>query len=452
MSAPAIPAEREPSRLDPARLAAAFTRVRAVSRALAAPLEPEDQCIQSMPDVSPTKWHLAHTSWFFETFVLDAPGFEPYRPSWDFLFNSYYQSVGRMHARPRRGLLSRPTVAEILAYREWIDERVLELLDRGPSERRRELIELGLHHEQQHQELILTDIKHVLAQNPLRPRDRRAPIPAIHGAPSPPTVGPLRWVELPGGLVELGHPFDGAEFGYDNEGPRHKCWLEPYAVASRPATCSEYLAFMADGGYARPQLWLSEGWEVVQREGWRAPGYWLAAEGQPEPGATALADWQLFTLDGPRPIHGDEPVCHLSFYEAEAFARWSDARLPTEAEWEHLVEGLARAGNLLPIDAAALGEASLHPRPGVVQDPASGLQQIFGDVWEWTASPYVPYPGYAPPPGAVGEYNGKFMCNQHVLRGGSCATARDHIRASYRNFFPAPTRWQFSGVRLAKDL
>ncbi|MFO7566159.1 MAG: ergothioneine biosynthesis protein EgtB [Enhygromyxa sp.] len=429
-------------RHDPKRLAARFRRVRALTEGLAAPLGPEDQCVQSMPDASPTKWHLAHTSWFFETFVLDGPGFERYRPGWEVLFNSYYQTVGAMHPRPHRGLLSRPSVAEIHDYRRWVDERVLALLERGTaSPDQLALTELGLHHEQQHQELILTDVKHMLGLNPLAPRYREA------SPTSKPSAAPaLRWIEDPGGLVEIGRDLDRpeAEFGYDNEGPRHKQWLEPFAIASRPATCAEYLAFIEDEGYARSELWLAEGWDTVLREGWRAPAYWVE-----EPDES----WRVFTLDGLRALDLHAPVCHLSYYEAEAFARWSGARLPSEAEWERLAEGVAPSGNLLPSEAEQLASAALHPQPCAAPiDPTSGLAQLFGDVWEWTASPYVPYPGYRPPAGVVGEYNGKFMCNQLVLRGGSCATPSDHIRASYRNFFHAPSRWQFTGLRLARNL
>ncbi len=435
-------------RHDSARLAATFVRVRALTEALAALLGPEDQCVQSMPDASPTKWHRAHTSWFFETFVLDGPGFERYRPGWDFLFNSYYLTVGTMHARPRRGLLSRPTIAEIADYRRWVDERVLALIERdAASPEQRALIELGLHHEQQHQELILTDIKHMLGQHPHAPRYR----------PSSPTqtasldAPALRWIEDPGGLAELGRELAAADanFGFDNEGPRHKLWLEPFAIASRPTTCAEYLAFMADDGYARPELWLAEGWDTVLREGWRAPAYWVAES----PESAGTQTWRAFTLDGLRELDVHAPVCHLSYYEADAFARWSGARLPSEAEWERLADGVSTVGNLLPTDPDALTQAPLHPHASAAPlDRTSGLTQLFGDVWEWTASPYVPYPGYRPPPGAVGEYNGKFMCNQLVLRGGSCATPADHIRASYRNFFHAPSRWQFTGLRLARDL
>lgn len=429
-----------PGRFDPHRLASAFTRVRSISEALAAPLEPEDTCIQSMPDVSPTKWHLAHTSWFFETFVLDGPGYVRFRPGYDVLFNSYYQTVGAMHPRPQRGLLSRPTLAEVLEYRHAIDERVLAKLPSLP-EPARVLVELGLHHEQQHQELILTDIQHVLAQNPLAPAYRTRARPTSES-----DAPPLRWVEDPGGLVEIGRDLAAPEsaFGFDNEGPRHKQWLEPFALASRPSTCAEYLAFMRDDGYARPELWLSEGWDAVRQHGWTAPAYWQAApDGE---------SWQQFTLDGLRALDLAAPVCHLSYYEADAFARWSGVRLPSEAEWEHVAAASEVVGNLLPIKLEQLEHAPLAPTASRHASDSSGLVQLFGDVWEWTASPYLPYPGYRPPPGAVGEYNGKFMCNQFILRGGSCATPIDHIRPGYRNFFPAATRWQFCGVRLARDL
>jgi ergothioneine biosynthesis protein EgtB len=428
------------ARLDPDRLASAFSQVRSLSEALAAHLEPEDTCIQSMPEVSPTKWHLAHTSWFFETFVLAAPDYRPWREGYDYLFNSYYQTVGAMHPRPRRGLLSRPTLAEVLDYRRAVDERLLAALP-GLAEPARVLVELGLHHEQQHQELLLTDIKHVLAQNPLAVAYREGgPRPSTSEAP------PLRWVEDPGGLVEIGRDLGDARasFGFDNEGPRHKQWLEPFALASRMVSCGEYLDFIADGGYERPQLWLSDGWDTVSREGWRAPLYWRKGAEDGEP-------WRIFTLDGQRELDRGAPVCHLSYYEADAFARWSGARLPTEAEWERVAAALEVAGNLLATDPEALAEAPLHPRAAAASD-SSGLAQLFGDAWEWTASPYQPYPGYRPPPGAVGEYNGKFMCNQLVLRGGSCATPASHIRPGYRNFFHPPARWQFSGLRLAKDL
>jgi ergothioneine biosynthesis protein EgtB len=425
------------SRFDPERLAAAFTRVRSLSEAIVAPLQPEDTCIQSMPDVSPTKWHLAHTSWFFETFVLDGPGYTRFRPGYDVLFNSYYQTVGPRHPRPQRGLLSRPTLAEVIEYRHAIDERVVAALPKL-AEPARVLVELGLHHEQQHQELMLTDILHVLAQNPLFPAYRGSR--AAASATAEPS--PLRFVEHPGGLVEIGRDLDtpDAGFQFDNEGPRHKQWLQPFALASRPSSCAEYLAFMRDDGYARPELWLSEGWDAVQRDAWTAPSYWYA-----DPDGT----WRMFTLDGLQALDLAAPVCHLSYYEADAFARWSGARLPSEAEWEHLASAVEVTGNLLPSTPAQLERAALAPTSCSL---ASGLAQLFGDVWEWTASPYLPYPGYRPPPGAVGEYNGKFMCNQIILRGGSCVTPAEHIRPGYRNFFPTATRWQFCGVRLARDL
>jgi ergothioneine biosynthesis protein EgtB len=431
-------------RFDPDRLAAEFRRVRALSEALAAPLAPEDQCIQSMPDASPTKWHLAHTSWFFETFVLSEDArHRPFRPEYATLFNSYYQAVGPRHPRPQRGLLSRPTVAEVLRYRAWVDAQVLERLDRGASEVQRERIELGLHHEQQHQELLLTDIAHAFSLNPLAPayRERKA-APAQPDQPA----AALRWVEDPGGLVELGRALGPARaFGFDNEGPPHRVWLEPFALASRPVSQGEYLAFVDAGGYARPELWLAEGWDLVQREAWEAPLYWRRAS-EREP-------WLAFGLEGLHPLDLAAPVCHVSFYEADAFARWSDARLPSEAEWEHVAAGVEVAGNLLPARASELSAASLAPRASAgPSDEASGLTQLFGDVWEWSASPYSPYPGFRAASGAVGEYNGKFMCNQMVLRGGSCATPADHIRASYRNFFHPPARWQFSGIRLARSL
>ncbi|MFV8753337.1 ergothioneine biosynthesis protein EgtB [Nannocystaceae bacterium ST9] len=433
-------------RFDPDRLAASYRRVRALSEALASPLAPEDQCIQSMPDASPTKWHLAHTSWFFETFVLaEDPLFRPPKPEYATLFNSYYQTVGPMHPRPQRGLLSRPTVAEVLRYRSWTDEQVLARLERGATPRQLGRIELGLHHEQQHQELLLTDIQHAFSINPLWPRYReswprnRESEPAASNS-----AGPLRWVEDPGGLVEIGRELGpDASFGFDNEGPRHRVWLEPFAIASRPATNREYLEFITDQGYRRPELWLAEGWDVLRQQGWQAPGYWVFERDR----------WQQFSLEGLHPIDLDAPVCHVSFYEADAFARWSNARLPSEAEWERTAIELPASGNLLPSRAAELASASLRPRASAGPiDEASGLTQMFGDVWEWTASPYSPYPGFRPAAGAVGEYNGKFMCNQMVLRGGSCATPADHVRAGYRNFFHPPSRWQFSGVRLARGL
>jgi ergothioneine biosynthesis protein EgtB len=425
---------REP--LEPEALSQRYAEVRAATLALAAPLSPEDQCLQSVDFASPTKWHLAHTTWYFETFVLLGldPALEPFHPRFGYLFNSYYHTVGAMHARPERGLLSRPPLETVMAYRAHVDEAVQAALSSGDVPREiRGLLELGLHHEQQHQELILTDIKHAFSGNPLLPA-YQPPRPR----PSPPLPGEIAWIPHVGGLHEIGH--DGDRFAFDNERPRHRVWLEDFALASRPTSCGEFLAFMQDGGYERPELWLSDGWDTLQREGWRAPACWLPEAGSRPVDAAGEAAWQIFTLHGARPLFADEPVTHVSFFEADAFARWSNARLPTEAEWEVAASGRPVAGNFVE-------SGVLHPRYGTPSEP--GESQLFGDVWEWTASPYVAYPGYHAPEGPVGEYNGKFMCNQLVLRGGSCVSPRTHLRASYRNFFPAQTRWQFSGIRLA---
>jgi ergothioneine biosynthesis protein EgtB len=406
-------------------LLAGYLAVRETTERLAAPLHPEDQVVQSMPDVSPTKWHRAHVTWFFETFLLKEhlPGYIDHHPQYGFLFNSYYEQVGERHPRPHRGLLSRPTVDEIAAYRAHVDAAMVDLLDGCDDPALLELVELGLHHEQQHQELLLMDIKHVLSLNPLRPAYRAA----AGRSGSPPEAAPT-WVEFSGGLVDIGYN-GGAGFSFDNEGPRHTTYLQPFALADRLVTNAEWMAFIDDGGYQRPELWLSDGWATVQADDWTAPLYWLTEE-------TAV-----FTLSGVQPIGLDEPVCHVSFYEADAFARWADARLPTEAEWEvatHRAD-LTATANLLATD-------HLHPVPAT---PGGGLRQMFGDVWEWTSSAYLAYPGYKPSEGAVGEYNGKFMSGQMVLRGGCAVTPPGHIRASYRNFFPPHARWAFSGVRLA---
>ncbi|HEX6268423.1 MAG TPA: ergothioneine biosynthesis protein EgtB [Burkholderiales bacterium] len=398
---------------------ARYAAIRAQTEALAAPLTAEDCALQSMPDASPVKWHLGHTTWFFETFVLERalPDFAPYRAEFRTLFNSYYVGVGPRHPRPERGLLSRPSLGEVLAYRASVDERMAKVFK---GERRLSaLIELGLHHEQQHQELILTDLKHLLSRNPLQPSYSQ------RKAPAGSAVAEMRFVAFPEGMRQIGH--DGGSFAFDNEAPRHRVYLRAYALAERLVTNREYQAFMADGGYERPELWLSEGWDVRQAQGWRAPLYW--------------SDKSQFTLQGARPIEPDEPVVHVSFFEAEAYARWAGARLPGEAEWEiaaqaHWAEAAARSGNFLE-------SGRLHPAPGA--------PQFFGDAWEWTTSTYGPYPGFRAAEGAVGEYNGKFMVNQYVLRGGSCATPASHIRHTYRNFFPAAARWQFSGIRLARD-
>jgi len=429
-------------------LAARYRDVRGLTERLRAPLSAEDCQAQSMDDASPIKWHLAHTTWFFETFVLETgcPDYQPLDPSFRVLFNSYYQQVGPQHPRPERGLLTRPSLDQVLEYRAHVDAYVLDLLARrgdGRAARLAPTIILGLHHEQQHQELILTDAKHLLAANPLRPAYQPAvpPRPGHRGADgaapariagdgsAPTGATPPRWAGFPKGLCEVGHAGDG--FAFDNEQPRHVVALTPFALAARAVTNGEYLAFVEDGAYERPELWLSDGWIAVQSRGWRAPLYWEQGDD----------GWREFTLAGLRRLAPDDPVCHVSYYEADAYATWAGARLPTEAEWE------AAAGPV-PVGGNLLDSGLLHPAQA---PPGDGLRQLFGDVWEWTRSAYAPYPGYRPPAGALGEYNGKFMCNQFVLRGGSCATPAAHIRATYRNFFPPDARWQFSGIRLARD-
>jgi ergothioneine biosynthesis protein EgtB len=372
------------------------------------------------------KWHLAHSTWFFENFVLapNEPGFRPYHPGFSYLFNSYYEAVGPRHPRPQRGMLTRPSLAEVMAWRADVDHRVSALVARGLTGAADGVFELGLHHEQQHQELVLTDVKHLLAQNPLRPA-YRAGAASVSGAPSQ----PLRWVEAAGGLVDIGHA--GPGFAFDNEGPRHRVWLEPFHLASRLVTCGEYLDFIEDGGYRHSALWLHAGWAAVKEHGWEAPLYWERSGG----------DWNLFTLGGLRPLDPAEPVCHVSYFEADAFARWSRARLPTEEEWEVVATSAPPAGT-------TAGEGRFHPAPAT--GPAT-LAQTAGDAWQWTRSAYGPYPGYTPVSGALGEYNGKFMSGQMVLRGASCATPDGHSRTTYRNFFYPSDRWQFSGIRLARD-
>lgn len=412
-----------------ASLAQEYALIRGASESLAEGLSPEDCTIQSMPDASPVKWHLAHTTWFFETFVLEPAlaGYRIFHPYFRVLFNSYYNSVGDKHPRPERGMLSRPGFEEVLAYRGHVDAAMEGFLSSPTSTdaRRRELIELGLNHEQQHQELVLTDLKHLLSRNPLLPAYREAPY-----RPGASLHSGLEWHRYPEGIRQIGR--EGDSFHFDNEGPRHRVFLNAYALADRLVTNGEYLRFIEDDGYRRPELWLSEGWENVRSLSWRAPLYWRKSEG----------GWRIFGLSGEHKLAANEPVCHVSYFEADAYARWAGARLPGEAEWESAAESVDRTGNFLEDDI-------FHP----VAAPSStaGPRQLFGDVWEWTSSTYGPYPGYRPAPGAVGEYNGKFMCNQYVLRGGSCATPRSHIRSSYRNFFPASARWQFSGVRLARD-
>lgn len=411
-----------------------YTSVREQTLRLVEPLSAEDCQAQSMPDASPAKWHLAHTTWFFETFVLERfePGFAPFDASFRVLFNSYYHGIGEQHPRPRRGLITRPSLDVVRRWRAEVDERVARLLERHQDASLHALVELGLHHEQQHQELLLTDLKHLLAGHPSRPA-YRARWPMVPVQPQP-----LRWFAHDGGLVEIGHePARDGAFAFDHEGPRHRVFLQPFEIASRPVTHGDWLAFIDDGGYRRPELWLSLGWDWVREAQREAPLYWERRDG----------DWWTFTLQGMVPIDPHTPVVHVSLFEADAFARWAGARLPTEAEWEHaaraLLPGAAAAGNFAD-------RGALHPLPP--DRPATTQPvQMFGDVWEWTASDYAPYPGFRAAPGAVGEYNGKFMCGQTVLRGGSCVTPAGHVRASYRNFFPPPAQWQFSGLRLARD-
>lgn len=407
-----------------------YGEVRSWSENLCEPLETEDFVVQSMPDVSPPKWHLAHVSWFFETFILKSgvPDYEVFHPRYDFLFNSYYEAVGDRHPRPQRGLLTRPTVADIRAYRTHVDAAMKHFVtecDDSTWTRFAPIVELGLHHEQQHQELLVTDIKHILGTNPLRPVYR-----AEESVPASVPPPPARWIEHGEGIRHVGHVCEA--FAFDNECPRHRVFVGAFRIAGRAVTNAEFLQFMNDEGYRRADLWLSEGWATVNTRGWRAPLYWTEFE----PG-----DWRVFTLHGERPVVPDEPVCHISFYEADAFARWAGKRLPTEFEWEVAArEFSAENGNFMET-------RRFHPRPLSLAPSPTGF---FGDVWEWTASSYLPYPGFQPAPGALGEYNGKFMCNQMVLRGGSCATPQSHIRPTYRNFFPPDARWQFTGLRLAE--
>lgn len=425
--------------LAPDTLSRRYRDVRATTARLCGPLEAEDHIPQSMPDASPVKWHLAHTSWFFETFLLKTAlgGKRGVSPDvYGYLFGSYRDTTGNRIARSQRGLLTRPTLSEVRHYRAAVDARMGELLDRAEADpallgRVAPLVELGMNHEQRHQEMVLTDVKHLFAANPLRPPYREY-TPPLDGL-----IPPVRWVERPGGLCEIG--FAGPGFAFDHEGPRHRVYLRPFALATRLATCGEYLAFMADGGYDRPELWLSDGWTARHEHGWTAPLYWEREAGE---------GWQVFTLSGRRDLIESEPVCHVSYYEADAFARWADARLPTETEWEAaaVAAGVEPLGNFLESE-------QFHPRPLPLGAHADGPTpvQLYGDVWEWTASPYVAYPGFRPVEGALGGYDGRSMCNQFVLRGGSCATPRSHIRPTYRNFQPPEARWRFSGIRLAKD-
>jgi ergothioneine biosynthesis protein EgtB len=441
-----------PAAAETPSLASRFLSVRAATETLAAPLTPEDQMVQSCPEASPVKWHLAHTSWFFETFILSEflPGYAPFDENFSWLFNSYYKSLGNHPEKRLRASFSRPSLEQIRAYRRHVETGVIDLLERHSSPQVEKLVELGMNHEQQHQELIATDIKHAFWTHPLQP------VYAAGGqenAEAPSRAADLRWVSYPGGLVEIGHT--GSGFAFDNELARHRVYLEPFRLGSRLVTCGEYLAFMEDDGYTRPELWLSDGWDTVHAMGWESPLYWQRnSRGSREVftlrGLVSLRDWM------------DSPVCHVSYYEADAYARWAGMRLPTENEWEHAADPLPVAGNLLESGA-------LHPLPAASTFPHLKIEmrgtppgetgagsalwpkQMFGDVWEWTASAYAPYPGFKPAGGALGEYNGKFMSGQMVLRGGSAVTPASHIRATYRNFFSPATRWQFSGIRLAAD-
>ncbi|HZR42409.1 MAG TPA: ergothioneine biosynthesis protein EgtB [Ktedonobacteraceae bacterium] len=425
--------ERFPSTPTTSRQAVAeqYQQVRSFTERLCEPLATEDYVIQSMPDVSPTKWHLAHVTWFWETFLLSeaVPGYKSLHPQYAYLFNSYYNSLGARHSRPNRGLLSRPTVEDVYHYRRYVDQQVLALLEKIDEKQLADfmpIITLGMNHEQQHQELILTDIKHVLSCNPLHPTYvTRASTGEAH-------VPTLEWITYPEDIRWIGH--EGESFFFDNEEPRHRQFLHSFQLASRLITNGEYMEFIEDGGYRNPLLWLSDGWNTVQQEAWYAPLYWEKQDGH----------WWMMTLSGWREVDTAEPACHVSYYEADAYARWADARLPTEAEWE-------TAANDVPVEGNFVEQGLYHP--AALSSPTGGkLAQMYGDVWEWTQSPYTPYPGYKPAAGAVGEYNGKFMCNQLVLRGGSCATSLSHIRSTYRNFFPPHARWQFMGIRLAKEV
>jgi len=404
-----------------------YLAVRQASLRLCAPLSVEDHSLQPMADASPAKWHLAHTTWFFETFVLSEymEDYGPFRREFRNLFNSYYNTVGDRPLRALRHILSRPGLDEVHAYRDYVDEAMVHILSDEAAPAALDLVTIGINHEQQHQELIITDVKNGLWTNPLRPPYRVTPEGREAGTAA--KSSPLEWCRFPGGLCAAG--FEGEGFSFDNESPRHELHLLPFRLASRLTTNAEYLEFMRDGSYSRAELWLSDGWDCVRTSQWNAPLYWEQRDG----------NWWHYTVEGMKPLSLNEPVCHVSYYEADAFARWAGARLATEFEWEVAAQSCAVAGNLLE-------KGLLHPRAAEAREP---LAQMFGDVWEWTGSAYLPYPNFKPATGAVGEYNGKFMCNQMVLRGGSCATPQSHIRATYRNFFPPNARWQFMGIRLA---
>lgn len=414
-----------------------YPQVRQLSEQICQPLAVEDYVIQTMPDVSPPKWHLAHTTWFFETFLLTPylKHYEAFHPKYGYLFNSYYEAVGQRHPRPQRGWLSRPSVEDIYRYRDYVDQAMQQLIaEQLGNVAVENLITLGLHHEQQHQELLFTDLKHILANNPLQPAYRElehSPDPAKKKSQS--RTKAETWLDYPGGLYPIGFAGDTSAreiFAFDNESPQHQVYLQDYYLAARLVTNGEYLAFIQAGGYENSEYWLSEGWATIHQAQWQAPLYWEQIDGS----------WWVMTLAGMQPLRENEPVCHVSFFEADAFARWSGQRLPTEAEWEVAATSVPVQGNLLHTNR-------LHP---VAASGATRPDQLYGDVWEWTQSAYLPYPGFKAAAGAIGEYNGKFMCNQMVLRGGSCVTPTDHIRSTYRNFFPPSTRWQFTGIRLAR--
>jgi ergothioneine biosynthesis protein EgtB len=408
-----------------------YKQIRGFSKQIVSPLEVEDFVIQSIPDVSPPKWHLAHTTWFFETFILIPylKDFTRFNDTYDYLFNSYYETHGKPYPRDARGLLARPSVEEIFQYREYVDDHMKSLLEQCNCEILAEvepIIEIGLHHEQQHQELLVTDIKYNFSINPLKPLYQETAVKKQTSVPA------LNWVHFNEGIVETGHSSEG--FSFDNERPVHKSWLDRYAIANRPVTNGEFISFMESGGYEKPEYWLSEGWSIVKSEQWQAPLYWEKVDGI----------WYTFTMSGMQKVDEDEPVTHISFYEADAYARWAGYRLPTETEWEHAMFKQEMVGNFAD-------DGRFHPSADYNKEKES-MKKAFGDVWEWTSSPYVPYPRSKPLEGTLGEYNAKFMCNQLVLRGGSCATHSTHMRLTYRNFFHPDKRWQFSGVRLAKDL
>ena len=455
------PTHLSPKQSRSAELLDRFRAVRAATMAFCSPLSPEDMMVQSCAEASPVKWHLAHTSWFFETFVLSefVANYQSFDPNFHWLFNSYYRALGEMPEKKLRASFSRPPLDQILAYRRHVDAAIERLLSHLPEDESQRRIVLGLEHEQQHLELAATDIKHAFFTNPLHPTYLPASASSL---PSDNIAPPLNWLSFtPGtstrpGIVGIGttpDPNDIYAFAFDNETPRHPIYLPPFHLASRLVTCAEFLAFIEDDGYSRPELWLSEGWDTLQAQGWHAPLYWTRDSHTP-------AGWSIFTLQGFRPLGeiSETPVCHVSFFEADAFARWSGHRLPTEFEWEfvaaHSEKELSSfaesGGSPSPIrHGNFLESGALHPEVGSATAPTP--QQLYGDVWEWTQSPYTGYPGYKPLPGAHGEYNGKFMSSQMVLRGGSCVTPESHIRPTYRNFFSPSTRWQFSGLRLARD-